>query len=119
MGQQYTLFAEGEWLFYLWHGDCASVRGYSMCGGEKAAVGFWQRKGKSQTVNKASQQNVTDPPVPHLCLRLSHPPLDAELWSLSFNLAPSDSHNVAPRGGRQEQQPRPGPQRADNLSALL
>lgn len=69
--QQYSLFAEGQWLFLnLWDGNCASVCGYSKLevglgggrGDDKAAAGVWQRKGKFQTVNKASQQNVTDSP---------------------------------------------------------
>lgn len=58
---------------------------------DKAALGVWQRNGKFQTVYKASQQNVTHPPVPHL------PHTHGELWSLSFNLTPPPSHNVAPQ----------------------
>lgn len=70
MCQQYALFAAGNG-FFIYGMVIVQVCVGTVCGGgggegDKAAVGVWQREGRFQTVNKASQQNVTNPPVSHL-----------------------------------------------------
>lgn len=147
MCQQYLLFAKGEWLyinraviFYVCVVTYIRVLFSRLDKHHKMtdlycreAVGVWHSKDQFQTVNKAwtrntLQQNVTGPPFPHLLtLPLSRSlssPVDIQrivvpLFQFADHV--TSFHSVLPRGivGRQEQRPRSGPQRADNLSVLL